>query len=244
MLSIITISQADYTGLSKTIDSVLNQLKFENMTNCFEHILVLSGYSANQLSLIKTATSSYRAIIISNKDKSLYNAMNIGLRESTGSHVLFLNGGDEFYDNSSIRMILDKMIKNQISYFRVSQIFKEDEYIRPGTISSDNFSHQGSIIPNEVATPDFDERLLINADSKWLEECRKKYESNKNNDIIVKFALGGVSNSPKIKSIIIKYKTNGIFPALLESLKFILHKITGGRLYYRMLSAKSGYERK
>ena len=84
-LSIIVVSYDNLTELKKTIGSIDMQNSLDD-TNA-EIIVVASGYTSE--AFLKNNIMIMPMSIIFNKDTSLYNAMNIGIKHATGSHILF-----------------------------------------------------------------------------------------------------------------------------------------------------------
>ena len=92
--SIITVVKNGEKTIEKTIKSVANQ-SFNN----FEHIII-DGKSSD-----KTLKKVYKykknlSLIISEKDKGIYDAFNKGMKLSTGEFICFVNCGDTLRKNS------------------------------------------------------------------------------------------------------------------------------------------------
>lgn len=88
--SIVTINYNNWEGLVQTVQSVIDQ-EF----NQFEYILV-DGDSNDQSKDYIQGIQHHRIITISEKDSGIYNAMNKGIRMSSGQYIIFLNSGDSF----------------------------------------------------------------------------------------------------------------------------------------------------
>lgn len=89
LLSVVTITKNDYTGLSRTINSL------ERLKNSPIELVIIDGsdvqYNGGDiLDLSEFACSQ----IIRSNDSGIYDAMNKGLASATGNFVWFLNGGD------------------------------------------------------------------------------------------------------------------------------------------------------
>ena len=81
-LSIITVNLNNAKGLSKTIDSVLEQL------NPDAEFLIIDGGSVDQsLTMIKEVAHKL-SYWISEKDSGIYAAMNKGIEKAKGNHWL------------------------------------------------------------------------------------------------------------------------------------------------------------
>ncbi len=105
-LSIITINYNDATGLKKTLDSVAKQ------TSCnFEHIIIDGASTDGSVEVIREYESTLASSLspfasrlkwLSEPDKGIYNAMNKGIKMTTGEYLLFLNSGDCLVDNEVV----------------------------------------------------------------------------------------------------------------------------------------------
>lgn len=87
-LSIITINRNDAPGLEKTIRSVVSQ-----SFNDYEYIVIDGASTDSSLDIIKK-NESHIQYWVSEPDTGIYNAMNKGIRKSTGDYLYFLNSGD------------------------------------------------------------------------------------------------------------------------------------------------------
>lgn len=97
-ISIITINYNHKSGLERTMKSVLSQ-------DCsgFEYVIVDGGSTDGSKEAIINHEPNPNILFkwVSEPDGGIYDAMNKGLRMSTGDYVLFLNSGDIF-DSSHI----------------------------------------------------------------------------------------------------------------------------------------------
>lgn len=91
MLTIITINRNNASGLSKTMQSILEQ-GFKD----FEYVVVDGASTDESVKTLKEFESSLgeRLKWVSEPDKGIYNAMNKGIRMASGEYVQFLNSGD------------------------------------------------------------------------------------------------------------------------------------------------------
>lgn len=106
-LTIITVTYNAKEDLIKTIKS-LRQQKGVN----FEYVIIDGGSTDGSLDIIED-NSDIVDVILTEKDGSIYEAMNKGLVLASGFYVQFLNAGDVFSDDHSlysIYNILDKRI--------------------------------------------------------------------------------------------------------------------------------------
>ena len=245
MLSIITISFSDIEGLTKTIKSVQNQDGYAAIGREFEHIVVASGLNKLDLDFVYSMFGDTGVHFVFNQDSGLYNAMNLGALSAIGTHVLYLNGGDEFFDKTSLKTIIGNLFKDEISLFRVSQYFEKSCFVRPGINSNGKrrlYSHQGFVAPLNKLTPKYNEMYQINADSYWMRECMGLFVSREYSEVIAKFELGGISNRPCLRTILMRLYTEGKVSAAIEATKFIIYKTMGARAYYKLASMRAGYD--
>jgi len=243
-LTIITISKNFSFDLIKTLKSVNNQ-----SIEPFQHIVVVSGISDDNIIYLSTNHSiSYRYFIY-NKDSSIYNGMNLAFNITYGNYLYFLNSGDIFYNNDCIKLIKNKFLQypNTIFLFQTLQVYNDLSFLRYPL----NYlyklkmypSHQGFIVPfnsHNISFYLFNENNYISADSEWMKKLLLLYDSITFDNIISIFYLGGISNFPTIKTIKLKYKTNMFY---LEIIKYIFRKIVGLRNYYRIIFLINGCEK-
>ena len=92
-ISIITVCYNSQKTIEKTIKSVLSQ-SYKN----FEYIIIDGGSTDNTIEIIKKYKKKID-VFKSKKDKGIYDAINKGIKYSTGSVVSILHSDDIFYDN-------------------------------------------------------------------------------------------------------------------------------------------------
>ncbi len=95
-LSIITINLNDKVGLSRTIDSIINQ-DFKE----FELIIIDGGSSDGSFEVIEQNKANIN-YWVSEKDNGIYDAMNKGVEKANGNYLLFLNSGDYLISNEAL----------------------------------------------------------------------------------------------------------------------------------------------
>jgi glycosyltransferase involved in cell wall biosynthesis len=92
LISVITVSLNNKTGLERTIPSVLSQ-----SYRPVEYLVIDGGSTDGTIELL----DRYRdriSRIISEPDNGIYDAMNKGIRLASGEWLNFMNAGDYFYD--------------------------------------------------------------------------------------------------------------------------------------------------
>ena len=103
--SVVTISYNSQVLINKTLESVKAQT-FKK----FEHIII-DGKSTDK-TISKAKKFDHISKIISEPDKGIYDAINKGIKNSTGEVIGFLNSDDTFYDDYSLQHIYDAFDKD------------------------------------------------------------------------------------------------------------------------------------
>ena len=105
MISLITATFNSEKVLSSNFKSVKSQ-SFKN----FEHLIIDGKSTDKTMSFAK----SFKHIskIISEPDNGIYDAINKGIKNSTGDVIGFLNSDDTFYDENSLQNIVDAFDDN------------------------------------------------------------------------------------------------------------------------------------
>jgi len=107
LISIITVCFNSEATIGDAILSVLNQ-NYKNI-----QIIVIDGASKdNTIKVIRSLTGGKNVFILSEPDYGIYDAMNKGIKYSTGEIVGFLNSDDMFANINVITTIVETM-KNQ-----------------------------------------------------------------------------------------------------------------------------------
>lgn len=97
-LTVVTVVRNDPDALRLTLASVAEQ-----DTALLEHLIV-DGASTDGTTELAWAWATQRpwVRVISEPDSGIYNAMNKAIAAARGSHVLFLNAGDDFIDADAV----------------------------------------------------------------------------------------------------------------------------------------------
>lgn len=237
-ISIITVCFNSEKTIEATLESVIKQ---EGVI--FEYIIIDGGSNDNTLNIIKKWQEVFPIKLISEPDKGIYDAMNKGVKFSSGDFVLFLNSDDYFYSYDSLSKAA-VFLDNNSDIVYGSTEFRYDGFsvIRKSSSMLNlwkkmPFNHQSSFSRRE---------LLINhpficdyklaADYEFLIYAYKNnYKLKKIDVLISSFGSGGVSNKQQgraikeYEAILKKYKLNNLktfFYYRFLLLKPILKKIT------------------
>ena len=95
-INIITISNGEIEPLNRTLKSIDNQ----NYKNYKNYII-----TNTKLKKLNKKFETNKRFFFYQKNSSIYEAMNYGLKKSKKKFLIFLNSGDTFYSNSSLKKI-------------------------------------------------------------------------------------------------------------------------------------------
>ena len=227
---IVTITDGDIHPLKLTLSSINEQ----NVNNYKS--LVISKRKLNNLdNKFKTKQRTF----IYKKNSSIYQAMNEGLKISKNNIVIFLNSGDIFFSKSSLKIIIrySKKYNFKFCLMFISVLKNCNDYFVPKKkvfFSRYFLTHSSFIRPPEKKDVRFNIKNKITADGEWMKNNVKRFNIKKIYIPISIFSLGGVSNFPSTRSL--KMKMNSDAREILkEFFKFILLKIVGTKLFYKII---------
>jgi hypothetical protein len=226
-LVIITVHKGAIKDLIKTLKSIDNQILKPKL-----NIVVVSDVRLYEIKLFRNK----KRIFIINKDKSIYNAMNIALvhKKTRGHPLLFLNSGDTLFNKTTIyhlnkhlkigSPIVGKQLLNIKQYFFSIKkfAFLKRSYLPHGAFIAPKFRTQNFISRDFL----FNEKNLIDGDGVWMRTIIKKNNQRikKLNKSISIHSLGGISTNPTYYTLSYFFSI-GFFSFLKELIKFFVKKI-------------------
>ena len=145
MISVITITYNAESYIDGTVRSILGQSNLD-----FQFVLVDGLSKDNTIGKVKELIEEFsfpkeRLIIVSEKDKGVYDAMNKGVSLAKGEYIIFMNGGDSFYDLT----VLDKFeavvsrVDADAYYGNTMMEFYEGK----GVLHDNEERHRNSVMP-------------------------------------------------------------------------------------------------
>lgn len=99
--SIITATYNSEENIKGCIDSIKSQT-FKD----FEHIVIDGLSSDNTINVIK-ANQIENQVVVSEKDRGIYDALNKGIDRSNGKFIVFLHSDDLFFESNTLQKIHD-----------------------------------------------------------------------------------------------------------------------------------------
>lgn len=249
LFSIITVCYNSEKYIRDTIESLLNQT-YDNI----EYVIVDGKSTDNTIDIIKEYEPKFNGRMkwVSEPDEGIYDAMNKGIKMSTGDIIGFLNSDDFYIKNNSIE-IIKKEFKSSTEidacYCNVAYVDRNNtkSITRIWGESNQQFfskcqfgwvpCHPSFFAKSQAYKKigGFDTDLSIAADFDLL--CRflknKKINIKYVNETLIKMRENGFSNNglmPIIKGNIESFKAlrnNGIFPyfIFLKPFRKILQKL-------------------
>ncbi len=201
-LSIITINYNDKTGLEKTINSVINQTWKD-----FEYIVIDGGSTDGSKEVIE----KYKNKITywkSEPDSGVYNAMNKGIKVAKGDYLIFMNGGDTFYESTILEKISNQFLFSfDIFYGNANFISDNDERIEkfPKKLNfsffyDNSLCHQATFFNKNIFSENgYNEKFRIISD--WEFNVRNICLHNKSykhlDYVICNYDTSGISSKQK-----------------------------------------------
>lgn len=107
-LSIITINYNNAEGMRRTIESIVEQTSSD-----YEFIIIDGGSTDGSVNVIKQYASQID-YWVSEPDGGIYPAMNKGVKAAHGAYCIFMNSGDEFYNENVLQNFVSNDFKEDI----------------------------------------------------------------------------------------------------------------------------------
>lgn len=180
--SIITVTYNAEDTLERTLQSVAQQT--------YPHIehLIIDGASTDKT--LEIAHRYPHAILHSEPDHGLYDAMNKGLRLATGDFLCFLNAGDTLHSNETLAHIAvaatpmtavlygDTHIVDADGHFLRNRRLTPPEHLTWRSFKEGMLvCHQAFYINRQIALP-YDLQYRFSADFDWCIRCMKEGEQH------------------------------------------------------------------
>ena len=146
-ISVITVCYNAEQEIKRTVDSVLCQ-DFEDM----EYIVVDGGSSDDTVAIAKNALElckGTKSKIISEPDRGIYDAMNKGIKYSSGEWVCMMNAGDMFASNDVLSTIFNMNIPNNVSFI-FSDFYKSTSFGRYFRVSTCCTEHKKILVHQSI----------------------------------------------------------------------------------------------
>ncbi|MCZ4224297.1 glycosyltransferase family 2 protein [Pedobacter rhodius] len=238
-LSVITIVYNNVRDIERTIKSVLNQTHKE-----IEYIIIDGKSTDGTLAVIEKYKAQISKIV-SEPDKGIYDAMNKGLALAKGDYVLFMNSGDEIYDEHTVEAVFASASGADI-YYGETEMYNDNweslgrrRHEAPEEFSWKSFrfgmnvSHQAIYIKRSITVP-YDLKYKYSSDIDWIIKAAKKSSNIINvHRYVAKYLVGGMSKKKHRESLRERFqifsKYYGLIPNILS------HVVIAGNLAFYFL---------
>lgn len=206
----ISVITACYNSIA-TIDDLLSSVGSQCYSDV-EHI-VIDGASSDGTAQVVAATSQRIAKFITEPDRGIYDAMNKGLRCSTGDIVGFLNADDMFADQGTAASIVRAfqeypsaaVVYGDLEYVSADRHMRTIRYWRSGEFERSKLSwgwmppHPTFYVRRSLleAVGEFDTRYRIASDYDLILRCLTSsgVTACYLPQVLVRMRVGGVSNA-------------------------------------------------
>ncbi|WP_421941653.1 glycosyltransferase family 2 protein [Pedobacter sp.] len=227
-LSIITIVYNNVRDIERTIQSVINQTYKK-----IEYI-VIDGASTDGTLDVVNQYQDHISKIVSEPDKGIYDAMNKGLALATGDYILFMNSGDELYDQNTVEAVFAAAPWADI-YYGETEMYNDnweslgrrrhevpEEFDWKSFKYGMSISHQAIYIKKSITVP-YDLQYKYSSDIDWIIKAAKKASNIVNvHRYVAKYLVGGMSKKKHRESLKERFKIftkyYGLIPNLFHHL--------------------------
>jgi glycosyltransferase involved in cell wall biosynthesis len=238
-VSIITVSYNSASTIKDTIRSVIGQTY-----NNVEYIVV-DGASEDETKNIIGKYSKEVDIFISEPDKGIYDAMNKGIKMSSGEIIGILNSDDVFFDENVLCKVVSQFQEDSIEavygdlYYvdsnnlnKIRRYWKSSEFIRGSFAKGWHPPHPSFFVKRNVYEKygKFDISIKISSDFELMLRFLERYnvKSLYIPEVLVKMRSGGESSTIEnivngIRGILMAFDKNSI---KVNKILFLLYRFT------------------
>jgi len=202
-ISIITATYNCADTIRDALDSVAIQTYVD-----IEHLIIDGQSNDETLNIVREYPSS-NIILISEPDNGIYDALNKGIKYSTGDIIGFLHADDIFQSNEIIKKISNVFSNSSVDavygdlvYVRQDDVTRVVRYWRSGCYGKSSFA-QGWMPPH----PTFYVRRKIYEKFGCF---NIKYHISADYDSMLRFLAVGAINAAYIPEVLVRMKVGGI----------------------------------
>lgn len=238
LFSIITCTYNAEDTLERTILSVREQ-SFEGA----EHIIVDGSSKDGTLALVEKYNNGF-SLVISEKDKGLYDAMNKGINAANGEYLIFLNAGDKFHDADTLQRVAGQLKGDEdVIYGETALVDRNGNFMRmrrlkaPEILDWRSFK-EGMLVCHQafwarrtiaVKTP-YDLTYKYSADVDWcirvMKQSRVLYNSH---ETLIDYLSEGMTTANRRASLKERFRIMtrhyGLLSALARHCWFVIRAI-------------------
>ena len=230
-VSIITVCLNSEKTIRDTIESVLSQT-YPNI----EYIIIDGGSIDGTIDIIKEYLEIFagRLSYVSEKDRGIYDAMNKGIKMSTGQVIGIINS-DDFYEKDTVAKIADCIdVKKYQVVYGYCNVW--DKHQKNRILTRNHYKLNDDMIPHPTCFATrktyckyglFQTRLRIAADYELMLRFRKNgVEFIQIKEVLANFRGGGISSDKRtqFEKVVIKwlYGTKSKFELLKQFVTLLI----------------------
>ncbi|BDS09345.1 glycosyltransferase family 2 protein [Aureispira anguillae] len=242
-ISIITICYNAAETIEKTIKSVVAQ-DYPNI-----EYIIIDGKSKDDTLTIVEQYRAHIALVISEPDQGIYDAMNKGIDHASGDYIWYMHADDQIYAPNTLSLI---MANHQYEDFIYGKALLIDEAGNERSLETRKphpndrelswktmkqgmaISHQAMLIKRTIA-PKYDLAYRYVADFDWLIRVLKKSTTVRDTGVYwCRFAEGGISTQHRVDSLkerfAILQKHFGLIPTIWQHFLISLKALKRGSI--------------
>ena len=223
LFTIITVTLNSEKTILKTIESIDNQV-FKN----FEYIIIDGGSNDETLNIIEKNLKK-ETLIISEKDRGIYDAMNKGIEHSNGEYIGFLNS-DDWFDNNTLEILNEFIsLKKSDIIYGDAKFYNRGKLMFYAKAEIKNLSKDMSLLHSSfyvkrslIKQYKFNDSMLITSDYEQMIKLKKSYKFSYINESLSNVSMGGISSNLLLSSkefYLIQYKYFGLFNSVINYIK-------------------------
>ncbi len=235
LLTIITICYNAESTITPTLQSLAGQSEQQ-----FEYLVIDGASTDKTLSLVSSIYP--RAVVYSESDKGLYDAMNKGLDRASGKYIWYLNAGDTLRSSDTVRMIYsalnmyhpdllygDTMIVNSMYQDLYPRRLRPPRVLTPRSFVNGMLVCHQSFIPKRELAPHYNLSYRYSADYDWSINLINRIQSQYFiDDYLVNYLNEGVTTRNHKASLLerlhIMARHYGWVAAIMHHISFIFRR--------------------
>lgn len=191
-ISIVTVTYNAESTIRRTMESVASQT-YEDV----EHLIV-DGASKDATVCI---AKEYKATVVSEPDRGLYDAMNKALRLVTGDYICFLNAGDTLHSTDTLSLVAQAasscpaIIYGNTDIVDFNGVFLHPRRLAPPENLTWRSFRQGMLVchqafyVNRHIAQTYDTAYRFSADFDWCIRCMQEGERRGMHNVYVRETL-------------------------------------------------------
>lgn len=252
-ITVITCTYNASSTIERTLKSVLCQ-HYQQV----EHLIIDGCSKDNTLalagkykSLSDNADNGHEVVIVSERDKGLYDAMNKGLQRATGDYLVFLNAGDKLPDADTLEIVASSVADGErlpgVIYGNTDIVDDDGNFLCHRRLAPHEgmtwrdfrngmlICHQAFYALTSIArNQPYDLSLRLSADVDWCISVMKQSEREGRqlrfaNHVVAHYLEGGMSIQNHRASLIERFKVMrrhyGLPRTILQHLWFVVRAV-------------------